>query len=84
MSRVAVKTPRTRRASAPAHRVPLKPLHIRQGKKTVGVVISLEDFELFERLIAEEEDRIDLAAARKALREPDGATLEELKAELGL
>ena len=64
---------------------PGRPIRIRKGRKTVGFVISPQDFALFERLVSEEEDRIDIAAARKALQEPDdGLSLEELKAELGL
>ncbi len=47
--------------------------------KTVAAIISAEDLELLEAL----EDRIDLAAARRALKEPR-RSWNEVKAELGL
>ena len=37
-----------------------------------------------ERLIAEEEDRLDVKAAMKALKEPGSVSLEKVRAELGL
>ncbi len=47
--------------------------------KTVAAIISAEDLALLEAL----EDRLDLAAARKALKEPR-RSWDEVKAELGL
>ena len=85
MSRTAAKTTKTPRSSgALARLAPGKPVRIRKGKKTLGVLISPQDFMLFERLVAEEEDRLDVKAAMKALREPGRVSLEEVKAELGL
>lgn len=62
------------RASYRGERIALE----RHGK-TIAAIISAEDLELLEAL----EDRIDLAAARKALKEPR-RPWDEVKAELGL
>ena len=51
----------------------------RRGKD-VAALVPLEDLALLEDL----EDRIDLEAARRALKEKGSVTLDELKAELGL
>ncbi len=51
----------------------------RRGKD-VAVLIPLEDLELLERI----EDRIDLAEAREALKEPDSIPWKKVKKELGL
>jgi prevent-host-death family protein len=51
----------------------------RRGK-TVAAIVSAEDLELLQAL----EDRIDLAAARRALREPGSRNWAKVKAELGL
>jgi PHD/YefM family antitoxin component YafN of YafNO toxin-antitoxin module len=51
----------------------------RRGK-TVAALVSAEDLELLEAL----EDRIDLAAARKALKEPGRRDWAKVKAGLGL
>jgi len=48
--------------------------------KTVAALVSKEDLELLEAL----EDRIDLDAARKALKEPGRRNWTKVKAELGL
>jgi len=48
--------------------------------KTIAGLVSAEDLELLEAL----EDRVDLAAARKALREPGRRNWTKVKAELGL
>ncbi len=48
--------------------------------KTVAALVSAADLELLEAL----EDRTDLAAARKALREPGRRAWTKVKAELGL
>ena len=58
---------------------------IRLGRRgrTVAVIVSVEDTELLQAL----EDRMDLAAARKALRESRGKRLiplKEIKARLGM
>jgi PHD/YefM family antitoxin component YafN of YafNO toxin-antitoxin module len=80
VSKISTKLP----VGVLARLAPGQPVRIRKGRKTVGVLISVEDFMLFERLAAEEEDRLDVAAARKALLEPDSVSLEELKTEFGL
>jgi hypothetical protein len=59
-------------------------VRLRKGKKTLGVLISTQDFMLFQRLVAEEEDRLDVKAAMKALKEPGSVPLEKVRAELGL
>lgn len=51
----------------------------RRNKK-VAALIPVEDLALLEEL----EDRIDLEAARKALKEKGSISWEKLKAELGL
>lgn len=51
----------------------------RRGKTRVAMV-PIEDFELLESL----EDKVDLAAARKALREKGAVPLADLKKKLGL
>ena len=51
----------------------------RRGKD-VAVLIPLEDLELLERI----EDRIDLAEAREALKEPSSIPWKKVKKELGL
>jgi len=51
----------------------------RRGKP-VAAVIPLEDLELLEAL----EDRLDLEAAREAMREPGAVPWEQIKAELDL
>ena len=48
--------------------------------KDVAALVPVEDLELLEEL----EDRMDLDAARKALKEHGSMSLEELKAELGI
>ncbi len=86
MSRAATRTPKTPPHShgVLARLAPGQPLRIRKGKKTLGVLISTQDFMLFERLIAEEEDRLDVKAAMKALEEPGSVPLEKVRAELGI
>ena len=51
----------------------------RRGKP-VAAVVPLEDVELLEAL----EDRLDLEAAREAMREPGTVPWEKIKADLGL
>ena len=48
--------------------------------KPVAALVSPEDLELLEAI----EDRIDIAAARKALREPGRRRWDEVRAELAL
>lgn len=85
MSRNAVKEPKAPRSrGALARLAPGQPVRIRHGKKTLGVLIATQDFMLFERLLAEEEDRLDVKAAMKALKEPGSVPLERVRAELGL
>lgn len=58
-----------------------------QDGKDVAAIITIEEFWLLERLIAEEEERIDLEDARAALaeaKEKGTISLAALKAELGL
>ncbi len=88
MKRATRKTTRMQKkqqAGGIAGLAPGHPIRIREGRKTIGFLISPQHFVLFERLVSEEEDRIDIAAVRNALQEPDdGLSLEELRAELGL
>jgi prevent-host-death family protein len=51
----------------------------RRGKG-IAAVVPMEDLELLEKL----EDRMDLEAARKALKEPGTIPWEKVKADLGL
>jgi prevent-host-death family protein len=51
----------------------------RRGKG-VAALVPVEDLELLQAL----EDRIDLAAARKALKEPGRIPWEKVKKDLGL
>ncbi len=48
--------------------------------KTVAALVSADDLDLLEAL----ENRMDLAAARKALKEPGRRRWEKIKADLGL
>ena len=48
--------------------------------KTVAALVSADDLELLEAL----ENRMDLTAARKALKEPGRRRWEKVKADLGL
>ena len=48
--------------------------------KPVAALVSPEDLELLEAI----EDRIDIEAARKALREPGRRRWDEVRAELAL
>ena len=54
----------------------------RHGKPLVAL-IPVEDLQLLERLIAEEEDRIDVEEARRILADPteEGVPLEQVKRE---
>jgi prevent-host-death family protein len=53
---------------------------VHRGKKAVAAVVPIEDVELLERL----EDEIDVAAARKALKDPRTILWEKIKKDLKL
>jgi prevent-host-death family protein len=53
---------------------------VHRGKKAVAAVVPIEDVELLERL----EDEIDVAAARKALKDPRTISWETIKKRLKL
>jgi prevent-host-death family protein len=53
---------------------------VHRRKKPVAAVVPIEDLELLERL----EDEIDVAAARKALKEPGAIPWETIKKNLHL
>ncbi|HVI10790.1 MAG TPA: type II toxin-antitoxin system Phd/YefM family antitoxin [Candidatus Binatia bacterium] len=53
---------------------------VHRGKKAVAAVVPIEDVELLERL----EDEIDIAAARKALKDPRTIPWEKIKKDLKL
>lgn len=55
----------------------------RKGRK-IAAVIPLEDLRLLERLEEEAEDRRDVEAAKKALKDPGTIPWEKLKSDLGL
>ena len=61
-----------------------RPMRVENGERVVGVLISDEDFALFRRLLDAEENGLDIAAAREALREVGSVSLEELVDEMGL
>lgn len=64
-----------------------KPIILHQNGQQVVALISIEDLHLLERLIEEEENRIDIADAKKILaetKEEDWIPFEQIKAELGL
>jgi prevent-host-death family protein len=53
---------------------------VHRGKKAVAAVVPIEDLELLEKL----EDEIDVAAARKALKDPRTIPWERIKKDLKL
>ena len=61
-----------------------EPVAIESDGRTVAVIVSVEDFELLQRLREEEEDRIDVAALKDARKEPGSTPWEKIKADLGL
>jgi len=75
------KGPASAPQSAPPHG---RPVRVKKGARVVGVLISDEDFALFRRLLDAEEDRLDVMAAREALRELGSISLEEHADEMGL
>ncbi len=84
MSRAVVRVPKSPPPRPLRRPAPGRPVPVHEGKSTIGFLIAPVDLMLFKRLVAEEEDRLDVAAARKALREPGSVSLEDLRAELGL
>lgn len=50
-----------------------------KGKRRVAIV-SMADLELIQRI----EDELDIAGAKKALKEPGSVSLEKVKEKLGL
>ena len=64
-----------------------RPVILHQNGKQVAALISIEDLHLLERLIEEEEDRIDIAETEKILaevKEQGTVPWERIKAELEL
>jgi prevent-host-death family protein len=53
---------------------------VHRGKKPVAAVVPIEDLELLEKL----EDELDVAAARKALKEPGAIPWTTVKKKLRL
>ncbi len=63
-----------------------KPVIFASNGKQIAALISIEDLYLLERLIEEEEDRIDIVDAERILAETkdeDWIPFEQVKAELG-
>ena len=52
----------------------------------LAALIPMEDLRLLERLVAQEEDRLDVEDARRVLADPNEAPIswDQMKAELGL
>jgi prevent-host-death family protein len=61
-----------------------EPVAIESGGRIVAVLVSAEDFALFERLREEDEDRRDLIAVREARKETGSIPWETIKTEGGL
>lgn len=64
-----------------------RPIILHQNGKQVAALISIKDLHLLERLIEEEEDRIDILETEKILadvKEQGTVPWERIKAELGL
>ncbi len=55
-------------------------IRLERRGKTVAALVSVEDLELLERL----EDEADIKAARKAMKEKGGISLEDYKKKHGL
>lgn len=75
------KGPACASQSAPPHGHPVR---VKKGARVVGALISDEDLSLFRHVLDAEEDRLDVIAAREALRELGSISLEELADEMGL
>ena len=61
-----------------------EPVAIESDGRTVAVIVSVEDFELLQRLREEEEDRADVATLKDAREESGSTPWEKIKADLGL
>ncbi len=61
-----------------------EPVSFERDGVDVAVVISPEDFALLQRLREAEEDRLDVEAAREAMKEPGAVPWEQVKTDLGL
>jgi prevent-host-death family protein len=64
-----------------------QPILLNKNGKEVAAIISIEDLHLLERLIEEEEDRIDASEAKEILtevKEQGTVSWESLKASVGL
>ena len=64
-----------------------KPIVLDYNGEQVAALISIEDLHLLERLIEEEEDRLDIADTEKILaetKESDWIPFEQVKAEMGM
>lgn len=59
---------------------------VRRREKELAAVIPMEDLRLLERLIQQEEDRLDAEEARKVLADPNDETVpwEEARKDIGL
>jgi PHD/YefM family antitoxin component YafN of YafNO toxin-antitoxin module len=57
---------------------------IHRRDKDAAAIIAIEDLNLLERLIREEEDRLDIAAAQSARKENDYIPYEEFRTEVGM
>lgn len=57
---------------------------IHRRDKAAAAIVPVEDLELLERLVRQEEDRIDRAAARDARTEDDYIPYEDVRAEMGM
>ena len=61
-----------------------EPIAFERDGETIAVLVSAEDFALFNQL-RDEEDKADIEAAEKSLAEPgENIPWERLKADLGL
>ncbi len=79
MSSVSTKTRKSRRKAA-SRVSDQSRVVLRQGRKAVGVLISIEELKYFESL----EDQLDVKAAREALSDPRRIPYEEVRRKLGL
>jgi prevent-host-death family protein len=57
---------------------------IHRRDRDAAAIVPIEDLRLLERLVREEEDRIDIARAEAALADPERIPLSALRTELGM